>query len=341
MEQYVGLDVSLEETSICVLDQSGAVVFEGDVASNPQVIAKLLRRRAPQAIRIAFETGSLSNWLWHELKALEFPVVCLDARHAKAALSMRMNKSDRNDARGLAEMARMGWYREAKVKSIESRHVRAMLAARAKLVDLRRDLENQMRGLLKSLGIILGKAGSKALPRKILDALQKAPHLRPLIEPLMLAHSNLISQVIKYDDQLKAMARSNQTVRRLMTVPGVGPVTALAFASTVDDPQRFERASDVGAYLGLTPRRYQSGELDRTGRISKRGDRLTRCYLFEAANVLLRVVRRGSPLKSWGLKLAKRIGPKKAKVAVARKLATVLHCLWTDGTQLDWGKAAA
>jgi transposase len=124
-----------------------------------------------------------------------------------------------------------------------------------------------------------------------------------LIEPLMLAHSNLISQVIKYDDQLKTMARSNQTVRRLMTVPGVGPVTALAFASTVDDPQRFERASDVGAYLGLTPRRYQSGELDRTGRISKRGDRLTRCYLFEAANVLLRVVRRGSPLKSWGLKL--------------------------------------
>ena len=253
----------------------------------------------------------------------------------------RMNKSDRNDARGLAEMARMGWYREAKVKSIESRHVRATLAARAKLVDLRRDLENQMRGLLKSLGIILGKAGSKALPRKILDALREAPHLRPLIEPLMLAHSALISQVIKYDDQLKAMARSNQTVRRLMTVPGVGPVTALAFASTVDDPQRFRRASDVGAYLGLTPRRYQSGELDRTGRISKRGDRLTRYYLFEAANVLLRVVRRGSPLKSWGLKLIKRIGPKKAKVAVARKLATILHCLWTDGTQFDWGKATA
>jgi hypothetical protein len=134
-----------------------------------------------------------------------------------------------------------------------------------------------------------------------------------LIEPLMLAHSNLISQVIKYDDQLKTMARSNQTVRRLMTVPGVGPVTALAFASTVDDPQRFERASDVGAYLGLTPRRYQSGELDRTGRISKRGDRLTRYYLFEAANVLLRVVRRGSPLKSWGLKLAKRSGQKRRR----------------------------
>jgi transposase len=341
MEQYVGLDVSLKETSICVLDQSGAVVFEGMVASNPQAIARLLRRRAPKARRIVFETGSLSNWLWHELKALGFPVLCLDARHARAALSMRMNKSDRNDARGLAEMARMGWYREAKVKSLESRQVRATLAARAKLVDLRRDLENQMRGLLKSLGIILGKAGSGTLPAKIRDAWDQAPHLRPLLEPLLLAHAALISQILKYDDQLRAMARADRTVRRLMTVPGVGPVTALAFASTVDEPRRFRRASDIGAYLGLTPRRYQSGELDRTGRISKRGDRLTRSYLFEAANVLLRVVRRGSPLKSWGLKLTKRIGPKKAKVAVARKLAIILHCIWTDGTQFDWGKAAA
>ena len=158
MEQYVGLDVSLEETSICVLDQAGAVVFEGDVSSNPEAIAKALRRRAPKASRIAFETGSLSNGLWHELKGRGFPVLCLEARHAKAALSMRLNKSDRNDARGLAEMARMGWYREAKVKSIESRHVRATLAARAKLVDLRRDLENQIRGLLKNLGLIIGTA---------------------------------------------------------------------------------------------------------------------------------------------------------------------------------------
>ena len=341
MEQYVGLDVSLEETSICVLDQAGAVVFEGDVSSNPEAIAKALRRRAPKASRIAFETGSLSNWLWHELKGRGFPVLCLDARPAKAALSMRMNKSDRNDARGRAEMARLGWYREAKVKSIESRHGRATLAARAKLVDLRRDLENQMRGLLKSLGIVLGKAGARTLPAKILDALRQAPHGRPLIEPLLLAHSALITQIIKSDDPIRAMARSDETVRRLRTVPGVGPVTALAFASAVDDPNRFKKASDVGAYLGLTPRRSQSGEVDRTGRISKRGDRLTRSYLFEAANVLLRVVRRGSPLKSWGLKLVKRIGPKKAKVAVARKLATILHCIWTDGTQFDWGTATA
>jgi transposase len=341
MEQYVGLDVPLEETSVCVLAQSGEVVFEGSVPSRPAAIAKLLQRHAPNASRIAFETGSLSNWLWHELRALGFPVCCLDARHAKAALSMRMNKSDRNDARGLAEIVRMGWYREARVKTMESRQVHALLTARAKLVDLRRDIENQMRGLLKSLGIILGKAGPKTIAGKIGAVLREALHLRPLIEPLLAAHAALVSQVLRYDDQLAELAKSNQTVRRLMTVPGVGPITALAFVSTVDDPRRFKRASDVGAYLGLTPRRYQSGELDRTGRISKRGDRLTRYYLFEAANVLLKVVRRGSPLKSWGLKLAKRIGPKKAKVALARKLAVILHCMWTDGTEFNWGKESA
>jgi transposase len=341
MEQYVGLDVSMEESSLCVLDEMGKITFEGNVPSRPEAIAKVLQRRAPNANRIVFETGSLSNWLWHELKALGLPVLCLDARHTKAALSMRMNKSDRNDARGLAEMARMGWYREVKVKSLESRQIRAMLAARAKLVDLRRDIENQMRGLLKGLGIVLGKAGSKTIGGKIVAVLRQAPHLRPLIHPLLLVHSALVAQIMKYDEQVHGVARADQTVRRLMTVPGVGPVTALAFASTVDDPKRFRVASDVGAYLGLTPRRYQSGELDRTGRISKRGDRLTRYYLFEAANVLLHVVRRRSPLKRWGAKLAKRIGAKKAKVALARKIAVILHCIWTDGTTFDWGKAEA
>ena len=153
---------------------------------------------------------------------------------------------------------------------------------------------------------------------------------------MMVAHSVLTSQILKYDTQVRALAKAEPTVRRLMTVPGVGPVTALAYVSTIDDPKRFARACDVGAYLGLTPRRYQSGELDRTGRISKRGDRLMRSYLFGAANVLLTVVRKGSVLKTWGLKLVKRIGAKKAKVAIARKLAIILHCIWTDATEFQW-----
>ncbi|MDI2076060.1 transposase [Bradyrhizobium sp. Mp27] len=165
MKQYVGLDISMEETSICVLDQAGDVTFEGCAPTNPEAIAKLLRRHAGKAERIVFETGSLSNWLWHQLRALGFPVICLDARHANAALSMRINKSDQNDARGLAEMARMGWYREAAVKGAESWKTRSMLAARSKLVDLRRDLDNQMRGLCKGVGIVLGRAGSTNLAR--------------------------------------------------------------------------------------------------------------------------------------------------------------------------------
>ena len=163
----------------------------------------------------------------------------------------------------------------------------------------------------------------------------------PLIEPLILAHAALLAQIAKYDAHVREIAKADETVRRLMTVPGVGPVTALAYVSTIDDPNRFAHASDVGAYLGLTPRRYQSGELDRTGRISKRGDALTRYCLFEAAHVLLTVVRRPSPLKTWASKLIKRVGPKKARVAVARKLAVILHCIWTDGTEFQWEKGNA
>jgi transposase len=338
MEKYVGLDVSMEETSVCVVDGGGNIVFEGKTSSQPDALSKLLRAKASDAARIVLETGSLASWLWHELRGRNFPVICLDARHARAALSMRVNKTDRNDARGLAELARMGWYREANVKSMESRYTHSLLAARAKLVDLRRDVENQMRGLLKGFGLPPGKGGIKALLEKIVVIMREAPHLRVLFNPMMLAHSALVTQVEFYDVQILKLAKGDETTRRLMTAPGVGPATALAFRSTIDDPNRFKSSNDVGAYLGLTPRRYQSGELDRTGRISKRGDRLTRFYLFEAASVLLSVVKRWSVLKAWGVRLAKRVGIKKAKTAVARKLAVILHCIWVDGTEFQWGK---
>jgi len=207
-----------------------------------------------------------------------------------------------------------------------------MLAARNKLVDLRRDLDNQMRGLCKGLGMVLGRAGSINLARKVNAVLAEAPDLQDIFAPLLLAQSCLTEQIEKLDRELVAMAKDDQTVRRMMTVPGIGPLTALAFVVTIDNPARFRHSADVGAYLGLTPRRYQSGEIDRTGRISKRGNHQARTYLFEAANVLLTVVRQGSALKRWGSKLAKRIGTKKAKVALARKMAVILHAIWTDGT---------
>ncbi|WP_346658116.1 IS110 family transposase [Bradyrhizobium sp. 154] len=281
MKQYVGLDISMEETSICVLDHDGGVTFEGNVPTNPEAIAKLLRRHAGNAERIVFETGALSNWLWHQLRSLGFPVICLDARHAHAALSMRINKSDQNDAKGLAEMARMGWYREAAVKGAENWKTRSMLAARTKLVNLRRDLDNQMRGLCKGVGKVLGRAGSTNLARKVNAVLANAPDLQGIFAPLLLAQSCLTEQIEKFDRQLLAMAKRDQTVQRMLTVPGIGPLTALSFVVTIDDPTRFRHSADVGAYLGLTPRRYQSGEIDRTGRISRHQ---VRTYLFEAAN---------------------------------------------------------
>lgn len=140
------------------------------------------------------------------------------------------------------------------------------------------------------------------------------------------------------DTRVRALAKTDQTTRRLMTVPGIGVVTALTFRHTIDDPSRFRSAASVGAYLGLTPRRKQSGELDLTGRISRWGDRLLRSYLFEAASVLIHRTKRWSPLQAWGLRLVKRIGLKKAKVAIARKMAIVLHCIWSDGTEFDWGE---
>lgn len=200
------------------------------------------------------------------------------------------------------------------MKGAESWKTRSMLAARTKLVNLRRDIDNQMRGLCKGLGIVSARPARPTWLAKIDAVLAEAPDLRDIFAPLLLAQSCLTEQLEKFDRQLLAVAKGDQTVRRMMTVPGIGPLTALSFVVTIDDPTRFQHSADVGAYLGLTPRRYQSGEMDRTGRISKRGNHQVRTYLFEAANVLLTVVGRGSALKRWGSKLAKRIGAKRPRL---------------------------
>jgi transposase len=338
MQQYVGLDVSQKETAVCVIDDAGRIVFEGKARSEPGALAKVIRKRAPQAARIGFETGSMASWLWHELKRIDLPVVCIDARHAHAALSVRINKSDPNDARGLAELMRMGWYREVRVKSAESQVVRSLLIARARLVGIRRDLENQVRSLLKENGQLFPRAIGRQFRDRVREMLGEGHPLRDIIESLLAVHERVSEQQTALDTRVRALARTDQTTRRLMTVPGIGVVTALAFRHTIDDPSRFRSAASVGAYLGLTPRRKQSGELDLTGRISRWGDRFLRSYLFEAASVLIHRTKRWSPLQAWGLRLVKRIGLKKAKVAIARKMAIVLHCIWSDGTEFDWGK---
>jgi transposase len=327
MKQYVGLDVSQRETAVCVVSETGQVIFEGEAKSDPGDLTKLLRKHAPLAERIGFETGAMSSWLWHELRRVELPVVCIDARHAHAALSVRMNKSDQNDARGLAELVRVGWYREIKVKSEESQKIRAILVARARLVSMRRDIENQVRSLIKEYGLLFPRAIGQQFRNTVNDLLGEDHQLLIVVAPLLSIHEHICRQQSEFDDEVRRLAKEDETTRRLMTVPGVGVITALTFRHTIDDPSRFRSASLVGAYLGLTPRRKQSGETDTSGKISRWGDRLLRTYLFEAATVLLYRTKKWSSLKAWGMRLAKRIGMKKAKVAIARKIAVILHCI--------------
>jgi transposase len=342
MKRYVGLDVSQATTAICVVDGEGRTLAERVTATEPCAIAAFVRQRAPDAIRIGMETGPLAVWLWNELRALDLPVICMDARHANAGLKVMLAKTDRNDAAGIAQLVRTGWFRQVHVKAEASYAVRAELATRTLLVRMRCDLENQIRGLLKTFGLVVGKAPSRLAKRAheiVADELTDKPEFASLVENLLAMRADVVERIAELDTKLRARAKTTPVCRRFMTVPGVGPITALAVWAGIDDAGRFPRSQNVGAYFGLTPRRYASGEVDRSGRITKRGDGNVRTLLYEAANVLLLKISRTSSLREWGLAIAQRSGFKKAKVAVARKLAVLLHRLWRDGTEFRWNTA--
>jgi transposase len=342
MEQFVGLDVSQDMTHVCVIDSNGKIVWQGTCLSTPEGISGAVKARAPNAIRIGLESGPLSTWHWHALKAKGLPVVCLDARHAKAALNMQMNKTDKNDAHGIAQIVKTGWYREVGVKSLDSHTIRSMLGARAQLVAMRVEVTNQIRGILKTFGVVLRRRDGLTFEALVNEACSQAGNrLSHTINSLLSVYAGLKQQILCLDRELIRYARESEICRRLMTIPGIGILTAIAFVTTIDDPVRFAKSSSVGAYLGLTPRRYQSGEADRNGGISKCGDPLVRAYLFEAATTLLTRVEKWSALKAWGLRIAKRSGMKKATVAVARKLAVIMHRLWADGGTFRWSSAEA
>ena len=315
MEHYVGLDVSLKLTAICVVDRSGKIEREGVVTSDPETIAAFVKSHAPHVARIGLEAGATSTWLWTELNKMGLPVICIDARHAKAALKMQINKSDRNDAVGIARIMQCGWYKEVRVKDLDSHAIKALLVSRALLVKIKRDIENQIRGLLKNLGLVIGRAKMNVFAVRAAELADARPAVAAAVEPLLKARDAVGRQIADLDRKVLRLARNNAQVRRFITVPGVGPITALCFLATIDDPTRFKRSRSVGAYAGLTTRRYASGEIDWTGRISKCGDKMLRTYLYEAANVLLTRIEKWSALKAWGIRLAKRSGLRKAKVA--------------------------
>jgi transposase len=340
-QQYVGLDVSLETTAVCVIDGQGAVVWRGKCALTPESITVTVQTYAPEAVRVGLETGQLSNWLTLNLRRRGLPVVCLDARHAKAALSLQINKTDANDALGLAQIVRTGWYREVAVKSMDAHTLKMLLVARSQLVSQRQTIANTIRGLLKTFGLVIARGAKGLFPIRVREQLAGNDVLAAIVEPLLTVWHALREQIAILDRQMLARAHADVAARHLMTIPGVGVVVALAYTAVIDDPARFRRSASVGAYLGLTPRRYQSGEVDHGVHISKCGDGLLRAYLFEAATVLLSRDLRTSTLKTWGLALAKRIGMRRAKVAVARKLAVIMHRVWSDRSEYRWSETAA
>lgn len=340
MKYYVGLDVSVKLTAVCIVDGDGRVVREAVLHTEPSSLAAFLRGTGLRFERVGLEAGPLSSWLHDGLAAAGLPVVCVEARHMQAALSAMRNKTDRNDARGIAQMMRTGWYRRVHVKSREARELRLLLVNRHALLAKRRDIENAIRGTLKVFGLKVGAVSRLRFEERVALLLADRSELLELVEPMLAVRRVLLEQYHVLHRKLLGAVRKDDVCRRLMTVPGVGPVVAAVYRTGVDDPRRFAKSHSVGAHFGLTPRKYASGEVDRTGRISKCGDGLVRTGLYEAANILLTRVKGWCTLKAWGLRLAKRAGMQKAKVAVARKLAVILHRMWKDGSDFRWGKEA-
>jgi transposase len=338
MAYYVGLDVSVKTTSVCIVDEAGKIVKERSLATDPEVIAAWLGKTGLAFDRVGHEAGPMSSWLHEGLGKAGLPVVCVEARHMQTALAAMRNKTDRNDARGIAQMMRTGWFRPVHIKSAASQELRLLLVARRALIDGRRDIENTIRGTLKVFGIRVGQVSRLGFSKRVRELVEGRGTITEIIAPLLKARDTLMEQMQVLHRKLMKLVRGDKVCRQLMTAPGVGVVVAASFKAGVDAPERFSRSRDVGAHFGLTSRRYASGEMDRMGRISKCGDELVRTSLYEGATVLLTRVKRWSPLKAWGIKIAKKAGLQKATVAVARKLAVILHRMWTDGSDFQWGK---
>ena len=340
MTSYAGLDVSQQETQLCILDASGGVRWTGKARSEPAVLAEVLRRRAPDLARAVLESGALSGWLCGGLVEAGLPALCIDARAAHGALKQKHSKTDRGDAEGLARLAQTGWFKVVRLRSRASLERHALLAARERLVRIQRDLMNQIRGLVKPLGLVLPRTTPRRLAARLEAWLDEAPGMRPAIAALLAARTRIADELERLDRLLVRRAATDPVCRRLTSIPGVGAITATCFVSVVDDPTRFARADQVAAYLGLTPRRWQSGEDDRQGGISRAGNAMARHLLYEAANSLLARVKRPCALQSWALRLQERLGGKQARTALARKLAVLMHKLWRRQQDFDWRPAA-
>ena len=338
MDYFAGLDVSVKDTSVCIVDDTGKIVREVKVASEPEALLQVLRGPSYRFKRIGLEAGPLSQWLFSALGEANLPVICVETRHMRAVFKAQINKTDRNDARGMAQMMRVGHYRPVHVKTVRSQKLRLLLIHRKLLQSKAIAIENDLRGTLRNFGLKVGIAGRTRFEARVEELVEDVPDLAVLVEPLLVVRRVIHEQIAVLHRRLLTLVRDDEVCRRLMTIPGVGPVVALTYRATVDVPARFRKSKSVGAVFGLTCSRNQSGERDLPGVISRCGDEMMRAMLYEAAQSLLVHSKRWCWLKAWAMQIAKRRGMKRAIVALARRLAVIMHRIWVNGTELGPGR---
>ena len=341
MDHFGGLDVSVKETSICIVDDTGRIVKEVKVASEPAALLKVLGNPTYRFKRIGLEAGPLSQWLFSALAEAELPVICVETRHMQAVLKAQINKTDRNDARGIAQMIRVGLYRPVHVKTLRSQKLRMLLTHRKLLQSKAIAIENDLRGTLRNFGLKVGMVGKVRFEARIQELVENIPDLAVLVEPLLIVRRVLREQIVILHRRLLAIVREDEVCRRLMTIPGVGPVVALTYRATVDVPARFRKSKSVGAVFGLTCSKVSI----RRDRLERQNIALWRCH---DANDALRsgavhdaFQKKWSWLKAWGMRVARRRGMSRAIVAFARRLAVIMHRIWVDGTEFCWTREQA
>jgi transposase len=341
MNHYAGIDVSLECSKLCVVDTSGKIAREDVAASEPEALIAWFGSLGFEVTRIGLEAGPLSQWLYAALRDAGFAVELLETRHVRDAFKAMPVKTDRKDAQGIAQLMRLGWFRPVHCKSIEAQETRAILSARKLVQSKLHDIEMSLRGTLRGFGLKVGRTTPNRFAARIDELVAGHPTLQVIATSLLAVHAVLLREFKGFEKRVRIMARNDERARLLMSTPGVGALVSLTYVSAIDDPGRFKSSKQAGAHFGMTPKKYQSGETDITGRISKIGDKDVRTALYEAANVILTRPVKGSALKSWAARLAKRAGMNKAKVALARKLAVIMHRMLVDKTPFNPAAAAA
>src|ERR1700724_2189544 len=266
MEHYAGIDVSLECSSACVVEANGKILREAKVASEPEALIAWFRSSGFDLERIGLEAGPLSQWLFAGLKAAGLAVELLETRHVRNAFKTMPVKTDRKDARGIADLVRLGWFRPVHCKSMAAQETRAVLTARKLMQAKLHDVEMSLRGILRGFGLKVGKVTPRQFEARVRELVGEHPTLAMVAEGLLEARAALLRAFNGFDKRVRGMARYDERARLLMSTPGVGAIVALTYGSAIDDPARFKSSKSVGAHFGATPKKYKSGETDGSGR---------------------------------------------------------------------------